>query len=72
MTTMGVLLIKAEARAAKPSNSVTANFGCVLALLSAKRVTRSSDPVRTNAPMTMNMAAIVQGAGFDRTAKPSL
>ena len=43
----------------------------LLALRSAIWVKASSAPVRTSAPMTMNIAAMVQGAGLERTGSAS-
>jgi hypothetical protein len=71
MTTMGVLFMKAEASMQKPSSVISARRGLCAASASALRVSPSSAPVRTSAPMTMNMAAMVHGAGFDRTPSAS-
>jgi hypothetical protein len=70
-TTMGVLFMKAEAMATTPSSIAMARLGLDFAASSAALISRSSAPVRTSAPMTMNIAAMVQGAGFDRTSRPA-
>ena len=48
-----------------------ASRGRVPTCASAKRVNQSSAPVRTSAPINRNIAAIVQGAGLDKTAMPA-
>ena len=66
-TTTGVLFMIAEARTTAPIRTAIAIRGLVRASRSAKPVSRSSAPVRTSAPITMNIAAMVQGAGFENT-----
>ena len=54
----------------KAISMAIATRGLVRAWRSAILVKLSSAPVRTSAPMTMNIAAMVQGAGFDSTSSP--
>ena len=57
----------AEAPMTDRITPATAVRGRFLASRSAARVRTSSAPVRTSAPITMNIAAIVQGAGLLKT-----
>ncbi len=70
-TTTGVLFMIAEASATTIRIIMIAVAGLDFALASAALVSASRLPVLTRAPITMNIAAIVQGAGFDRTASPA-
>ena len=71
-TTKGVLLTKAETPVTPTPNTLRVRPGCATALRAAIWLTHSSAPVRTKAPTIMNMAAMVQGALFDRTPATSL
>ena len=66
-TTTGVFDTTALDNTTKSISSPMASFGLVRALRSARLVNASSAPVRTSAPITMNIAAMVHGAGFDST-----
>ncbi len=66
-TTTGVFETIAELTITKAIRVPSATMGRSAAWASAILVNQSSAPVRTNAPMMMNMAAMVQGAGLDRT-----
>ncbi len=68
-TTTGVLDTTAEASTTKPINRAMAIRGLTVACFWASAVNASSPPVRTSAPMMMNMAAMVQGAGLASTGK---
>ena len=70
-TTKGVLFTKAEASVTPRPKVTKVKAGCASALRAASWPTVSKTPVRTRAPTMMNIAAIVQGALFDRT-EPTL
>ena len=70
-TTTGVLFMKAEATITTPMIPAIARFGLFCTADCAALVKALSAPVRTNAPITRNIAAIVQGAGFDSTSSAS-
>ena len=67
-TTTGVLDTMADEPATKANSTVSARIGLWLACAVAMRVKASRAPVRTSAPITRNIAAMVQGAGFDSTS----
>ena len=67
-TTTGVLLTKAEAIITKAINAAIASAGRASACASAIWVNQWSAPVRVSAPITMNIAAMVQGAGLAKTS----
>ena len=65
--TSGVLLVKAEVPATKiPTADSTSTRFCA-ARRDTIRAKLLMSPVRTSPPETMNMAAIVQGAGLEKT-----
>ncbi len=70
-TTSGVLFMMALASATNSRLPPMARAGLLRACRSAICVMACNAPVRTNAPTMMNIAAIVQGAGFDRAATAS-
>ncbi len=61
-TTTGVLFRNAEASATDPKMMTSVTVGRCPALASAVRVSQSSAPVRTRAPMMRNIAVMVHGA----------
>ena len=65
--TSGVLLVKAEATAMKSPTSVRTSTLFCAARRETIRAKLLISPVRTSPPDTMNIAAIVQGAGFEKT-----
>ena len=65
--TSGVLLVKAELTATKtPTSDSTSTLFCA-ARRDTIRAKLLISPVRTRPPETMNMAAMVQGAGLEKT-----
>ncbi len=65
--TSGVLLVKAELTArTSPTSDSTSTLFCA-ARRDTKRAKVLISPVRTRPPETMNMAAMVQGAGLEKT-----
>jgi len=68
-TTTGVLDTMAEERITKAISAPMAKAGRAAALRLAIWVNQSSAPVRTRAPITMNIEAMVQGAGLDSTIR---
>ena len=68
MTTIGVLLTKADATAATPSTATTAVRGRVFARLSTRPASASSVPVRTSAAESTSIAPIATAAGFANAA----
>ena len=71
-TTTGVLFMKAEATITTAKIPIMARFGLFSAADCAAVVNVAKAPVRTKAPITRNIAAMVHGAGFDRTVSASL
>ncbi len=71
ITTIGVLLRKAEEAAVKAARPAKTRRGRCSMSRVRKRVKASSAPVRRSAPETMNMAPMVTGAGFENTASRS-
>ena len=69
-TTTGVFDTTADDKTTNPIKPAKAAPGRTPACRSTWLVNQLKAPVRTKAPITMNMAAIVQGAGFDRTSSP--
>ena len=66
--TSGVLLVKAEVPATKsPTTVKTMTLFCA-ARREAMRAKVLISPVRTRPPETMNIAAMVQGAGLEKTS----
>ena len=68
-TTTGVLFTNAEASITKAMSAPIARAGRVSAWPSASRVNQSSAPVRTSAPIRMNIVTMVQGAGLASTSR---
>ena len=66
-TTTGVLETKADEMITKPVSSASTRTGRSSARDSAILVNHCKAPVRTRPPMTINIIAMVQGAGFDKT-----
>ena len=67
-TTTGVLFMKADASTTMARIPASAARGLLPTCACACEVTASSAPVRTSAPTTRNIAAMVQGAGLDSTS----
>ena len=68
IATSGVLLVKAEATV---TNSPTADSTSTLFWAARRETSRAKpliSPVRTSPPDTMNIAAIVQGAGLEKAS----
>ena len=72
ITTTGVLFINADAKTTKTPKAPSTNFGLSPPLEVTYLVRLDSAPVRTRAPEIINMAAIVQGAGLEKTINASL
>ena len=66
--TSGVLLVKAELAAMKSPTPLRTNTLFCAARRETMRVKLLISPVRTSPPETMNMAAMVQGAGFEKAS----
>ena len=71
ISTTGVLFIRPEARIVASRNAAVPSTGRWLAPVITRFATASSNPVRTNAPLTANIAAIVIGAGLANAASTS-
>ena len=70
-STTGVLFMKAEAAMVAKMNNPMAITGRACALSMTMPASASSTPVRTSAPETTNIAAIVIGAELEKTAMTS-
>ena len=70
-STTGVLFIRADASSVASRNTAVPVTGLWLAAATTRFASASSSPVRTSAPLIMNIAAIVMGAGFENAARTS-
>ena len=67
--TSGVLLVKAEVSAMITPTAMSTATLCRAAWRDTMRVKLLMIPVRTSPPDTMNIAAIVHGAGFENASR---